>query len=42
MFISSSIVKQIANFDGDVSGCVPNCIIKDIQKRVEESRRESL
>lgn len=42
MFISSSIVKQIANFDGDVSGCVPGCIIKDIQKRVEESRRESL
>ena len=34
MFLSSSIVKQIASLGGDISGFVPECIHDDICKRL--------
>ena len=34
MYLSSSIVKQIAMFGGDISDFVPACILKDIQDRL--------
>ena len=34
MYLSSSLVKQIASFGGDISGFVPECILKDIQDRL--------
>lgn len=34
MFLSSSIVKQIAGFGGDISNFVPECILDDITKRI--------
>ncbi|MDF1493237.1 pantetheine-phosphate adenylyltransferase [Caproiciproducens sp. CPB-2] len=43
MFLSSSIVKQIARFGGDVSNFVPECILSDIKERLnagEESHDE--
>lgn len=40
MFLSSSIVKQIASFGGDISNFVPECILGDIQARINEGRKE--
>ena len=34
MFLSSSIVKQIAMFGGDISNFVPECILKDVTDRI--------
>ena len=34
MYLSSSVVTQIANFGGDISHFVPSCILKDIEKRL--------
>ena len=34
MYLSSSIVKQVAQFGGDIQNFVPECILKDIQKRL--------
>ena len=34
MFLSSSIVKQIARFGGDISNFVPECILEDIIERL--------
>lgn len=34
MYLSSSVVKQIASFGGDISHFVPNCILKDITDRL--------
>ena len=34
MFLSSSIVKQIASFGGDISSLVPECILNDIKDRL--------
>ena len=34
MFLSSSVVKQIAVFGGDISKCVPQCIMQDINDRI--------
>lgn len=34
MYLSSSIVKQIASFGGDISNFVPGCILKDIEDRL--------
>lgn len=36
MFLSSSIVKQIAGFGGDISNFVPECILEDIKARIIE------
>lgn len=40
MFLSSSIVKQIASFGGDISQFVPACILNDIQNRILEGGKE--
>jgi len=39
MYLSSSVVKQIAYFGGDISSFVPECILTDIKERlaVEET-----
>ena len=34
MYLSSSLVKQIASFGGDISNFVPECILKDISERL--------
>lgn len=34
MYLSSSIVKQIASLGGDIRGFVPDCILDDIYKRL--------
>jgi len=34
MFLSSSIVKQVAKFGGDISNFVPQCILADIEERL--------
>ncbi len=34
MFLSSSIVKQIASFGGDISNFVPECILDDVRERI--------
>lgn len=34
MYLSSSVVKQIASFGGDISHFVPKCILEDIKKRL--------
>ena len=33
MFLSSSIVKEVARYSGDLTGLVPECLIDDINKR---------
>ena len=39
MVLSSSIVKQIANFGGDVSNFVPACILDDIKERMYAAKK---
>lgn len=39
MFLSSSIVKQIAGFGGDVSNFVPACILDDIKERIYAAKK---
>ena len=34
MFLSSSGVKQVASFGGDISKFVPECILQDIEQRL--------
>ncbi|MBQ8825648.1 MAG: pantetheine-phosphate adenylyltransferase [Oscillospiraceae bacterium] len=34
MYLSSSLVKQIASFGGDISHFVPECILNDISERL--------
>lgn len=36
MFLSSSIVKEIAKYGGSLVGLVPDCLIQDINKRFDE------
>ncbi|MBQ8688535.1 MAG: pantetheine-phosphate adenylyltransferase [Ruminococcus sp.] len=38
MYLSSSVVKQIANFGGDISHFVPAEILEDIQKRLVKEK----
>lgn len=38
MYLSSSVVKQIANFGGDISHFVPEQILDDIRKRLVKER----
>lgn len=40
MFLSSSGVKQIACFGGDISGFVPECILQDIEERLCAGRKQ--
>lgn len=37
MFISSTLVREIAVLDGDVSQFVPACVVKELQKRKSEN-----
>ena len=36
MYLSSSMVKQISRFGGDISGFVPECIHEEIKDRLCE------
>lgn len=36
MFLSSSMVKQVAGFGGDISHFVPSCILKEISERLRK------
>lgn len=38
MYLSSSVVKQIASFGGDISHFVPECILEDIKRRLIEHK----
>ncbi len=38
MYLSSSMVKQISRFGGDISGFVPECIHEEIKSRLCERR----
>ena len=42
MYLSSSVVKQIASFGGDISHFVPEIILEDIQKRLVKGEHGSL
>ena len=35
MYLSSSVVKQVAYYGGDISRFVPRCILKDIEARLK-------
>jgi len=37
MFLSSSLVKQIALFGGDISGFVPEAILDEIKQRLSKN-----
>ena len=34
MYLSSSMVKQVAMFGGDISEDIPACILEDVKKRI--------
>jgi pantetheine-phosphate adenylyltransferase len=38
MYLSSSIVKEVASFDGDVSGFVPECVVEALNRKREEKK----
>lgn len=38
MYLSSSVVKQIASFGGDISHFVPSCILEDIKSRLVKNK----
>ena len=38
MYLSSSLVKQVAHYGGDISGFVPPCIIADIAEKYRKDR----
>ncbi|MDR0947285.1 MAG: pantetheine-phosphate adenylyltransferase [Ruminococcus sp.] len=40
MYLSSSVVKHIAAYGGDISAFVPKVIIKDIEERLEQLRND--
>ncbi len=40
MYLSSSIVKQIASFGGDISEFVPGCILDEIKNRLYRQHRQ--
>ena len=40
MYLSSSLVKQVARLGGDVSDFVPECIIDDITKKVKHTNAD--
>lgn len=35
MFLSSSIVKQVAGFSGDVSKFIPPCVLKALEEKID-------
>lgn len=38
MYLSSSIVRQIARFGGDISGFVPRCVLESIRERLRPEK----
>lgn len=40
MYLSSSVVKQVAYFGGDISPFVPECILETIQSRLVKEERK--
>ncbi|MGN0642546.1 MAG: pantetheine-phosphate adenylyltransferase [Huintestinicola sp.] len=38
MYLSSSVVKQVASFGGDISKFVPKCILEDIRDRLSQKQ----
>lgn len=38
-FLSSSSVKQVAMFNGDISGLVPEIVAKELKEKIEEIRK---
>ena len=40
-YISSTIVKEVAFYGGDISGFVPESVAGHIQRKISEQRRES-
>ena len=40
MYLSSSLVKQVAGLGGDINGFVPDCIIQDILKKIGRDDRQ--
>ena len=40
MYLSSSLVKQVALFNGDISGFVPACILDAISRQFEEVKQK--
>lgn len=41
MFLSSSVVRQVASFGGDISNFVPECILEDIKQRLCAGNQKS-
>ncbi len=41
MYLSSSLVKQVAQLNGDITDFVPTCITEDILKKVQELKEAS-
>ncbi len=39
MFLSSSLVKQVAGFGGDISHFVPECLLRENQRKMCAARR---
>ncbi len=37
MFISSTLVREVASFKGDISQFVPACVVRELQKRQDET-----
>ncbi|MBP3369847.1 MAG: pantetheine-phosphate adenylyltransferase, partial [Clostridia bacterium] len=42
MYLSSSVVKQIASFGGDISHFVPSAILDDITQRITNTDKSFL
>ncbi len=40
-YISSTIVKEVAFYGGDISGFVPECVVSHIERRISEKQREN-
>ncbi len=40
-YISSTIVKEVAFYGGDISGFVPESVVGHIQRRISEKQREN-
>jgi len=34
-YLSSTIVKEVAKYGGDISGFVPECVVRDMQEKVK-------
>ncbi len=41
MYLSSTIIKEVAGHGGNIKGLVPDCVVTPLYKRCEERRREA-